>query len=151
LIICLIEQLWKKGYSPHVLFTTNEEPQARKGLAGRGGRGAEAATLRLPPPDVNAILGLDRANRNDYVTYGCVNPRLDEWIESFGYRKAFGPFSDIMVLCPAWDLAGANFSVGYHGEHKSTETLNLRAWYSTLARVENMLRNPIGEKLQYRP
>lgn len=122
----------KWGYRPHVLFCDLEES---------GGLGAREAVKRLSRPAVDFILELDRRGADDYVMYGWRSPELEALLESYGFRRAFGTFSDISILCPAWKIPGANLSVGYYQEHSKAEHLRLPELHRTAARVCKMLRD----------
>ncbi|MGB9905648.1 MAG: M28 family peptidase, partial [Desulfotomaculales bacterium] len=121
----------KQGYRPHVLFCDREES---------GGLGAREAVKRLPRPDVAFVLGLDRRGAGDYVMYGWRSPELEAMLERHGFRQALGTFSDIAVLCPAWEIPGANLSVGFYQEHSKAEHLRLPELCRTAGRVCRMLQ-----------
>lgn len=128
-----IVQLVKRGYKPSIIFTTDEE---------LGCRGADALVKTFPqaPMDVKYIIELDRRGSIDCVFYQCNNPAFEEYVESFGFVMNFGSFSDISVICPYWGIAGVNLSVGYYDEHSYTETLYVGQMFSTINKVEEMLK-----------
>lgn len=126
-----ILQVIQSGRRPHILFTMDEE---------KGGIGAlMLATKSNPFPDVNYFIELDRRGGNDCVFYNCENIAFRAFVEEFGFKTAKGIFSDISIICPAWDIAGVNLSVGYYNEHSYIEYLNMRELHNTIERVNKML------------
>lgn len=124
--------LLSRGYLPSVLFLDGEE---------QGGLGAKAAAKSLRTPKVRYIVELDREGRNDCVFYDCYNPKFTKYIESFGFEENYGTFSDISTLCPAWQIAGVNLSVGYYGQHTLGEHLRIPEMEATIDKVQKMLTN----------
>lgn len=57
----------------------------------------------------------------------------------FADSKAPGG-TDLAILCR--DICGANLGVGYHGWHKSSETLVLAEWENTLQKLTEFLKHP---------
>ena len=88
-----------------------------------------------------AIFQLDRRGSDDCVFYDCDNPDFTKYVESFGFKKAYGSFSDISVIAPAWGVAAANLSVGYYLEHSNAEYLKGRELEKTIERVKKILDN----------
>lgn len=129
-----ILQIISSGYRPHVVFTTNEE---------WGGIGASALAEEPCPFDkVLYVIELDRAHKNDCVFYECDNIEFSNYIESFGFEYNIGSYSDICELCPAWERAGVNLSIGYRDEHQTVEVLFVSHMLSTIKKVKKMLDNP---------
>ena len=128
-----IVQIIKAGLRPTVIFTTDEE---------LGCLGAEKLVKEIPdaPTELKYIIELDRRGSNDCVFYSCVNPKFDEYVESFGFVTNFGSFSDISVICPQWGVAGVNLSIGYYDEHSISETLYIGQMLSTVEKVKHMLK-----------
>ena len=121
------------GYKPHIIFTTEEE---------WGGIGARNLAMKSCPfEDLRYIIELDRANKKDCVFYDCSNDEFQKYIEQFGFKTAFGTFSDISELCPIWNIAGVNLSIGYVNEHSFLEVLHTSHMLRTIVKVENMLSN----------
>lgn len=138
-----ILEVIRSGLRPHVLFTDGEES---------GGWGAEDAALDLMatlPHAVRCAVELDRKGSGEAVYYGCGSRTLREWVGHFGFREEGGSFSDISVLCPAWDLAGVNLSVGYYGQHTMSEHLRLDDLEKTIQAVKRMLSAPPAERMPY--
>lgn len=128
-----IVQIIKAGLRPTIIFTTDEE---------LGCLGAEKLVKEIPdaPTELKYIIELDRRGSNDCVFYSCVNPKFDEYVESFGFVTNFGSFSDISVICPQWGVAGVNLSIGYYDEHSISETLYVGQMLSTIEKVKHMLK-----------
>ena len=129
-----ILKLLAKGLRPHICFTCDEEI---------GGVGAYQLTNDFPeaPFDIKFCIQLDRRGSCDCVFYDCDNPEFEKYIESFGFITAWGSFTDISTICPDWGMAGVNLSVGYRNEHFETETLNTNELYSTINKVEKILKS----------
>jgi len=121
------------GYLPHVIFTTDEE---------KGSLGAQRLVNDLnesPFEDLKYMIELDRANEYDCVFYKCTNRQFISYIESFGFVEAFGTSSDINHICPIWNVAGANLSIGYNDQHTVNETLDINMMFNTISKVKEML------------
>ena len=137
--IFMILKLLEFGYRPHVIFCADEE---------RGSLGAEAfikAYPNCPFDDCRFIVMLDRRGHNDCVFYDCENDEFEKYCENFGFKTAWGSFTDICTLCPQWEMAGVNFSVGYVDEHTVNEKLYVGFMFETLAKVEKILSQPAEE------
>ena len=127
-----IIKIIQSGLRPSIIFTTDEE---------KGGLGAEVLSKQpCPIPNLKYMIELDRRGTNDCVFYDCYNPDFIHYIEAFGFVEAFGSFSDISWLMPAWKICGVNLSVGYEDEHSYSETLCISALYDTIDKVKNMLK-----------
>ena len=99
-----------KNGKPHIIITTEEE---------LGCIGAKELICDNPKnfAPMKYIIQLDRRGKNDCVFYQCGNSQFIEYISAFGFIKRYGSFSDISVICPSWDIAGVNLSIGYEDEH----------------------------------
>lgn len=128
-----IVQIIKQGLKPSIILTTDEET---------GGKGAYALvkTFPAPPTALNYIIELDRRGSVDCVFYDCENPEFTEYIESFGFIRNWGTFSDISIICPNWKVAGVNLSIGYNNEHSYSEILNIGHMNTTIKKVIDMLK-----------
>lgn len=128
-ILTLIE----KGYRPSVFFPADEEI---------GDKGAKALVTDFPiaPGGLKYLIELDRQGIDDCVFYQCVNEPFIEFIESFGFKTKSGSFSDISAICPAWDIAGVNLSIGYIAEHSEMEHLFMDVLLKTIDKVALMLQ-----------
>ena len=141
-----ILKIIQSGLRPTVIFTTNEEV---------GGLGAAQLVKDFPEcpiSNLKYLIQLDRRGTNDCVFYDCYNEDFITDVESFGFIEAFGTFSDIAELCPAWDVVGVNLSIGYENEHTRYETLHLKPWMATIEKVKRMLKEkdiPDFEYIEY--
>ena len=130
-----IIQIVEAGYKPHIIFTTDEET---------GAQGSQALIMQKPDcplENLKAIFQLDRRGSDDCVFYDCDNPDFTKYVESFGFKEAYGSFSDISIIAPAWGVAAANLSVGYYLEHSNAEYLKCRELEKTIERVKKILDN----------
>lgn len=127
-----IIKILKKGYKPHIILTTNEE---------QGCLGAMTFVDNVPEPfaDMKYIIQLDRRGVYDCVFYDCDSKVFETYIESFGFVKDTGSFSDISIICPYWGVAGVNLSIGYLNEHSVSETFHITPFLLTVDKVINML------------
>jgi len=128
-----IIQIVEAGYRPHIIFTTDEEI---------GAVGAQVLVTQKPDcplENLKAIIQLDRRGSDDCVFYDCDNPDFTKYIESFGFKQAYGSFSDISVIAPIWGVAAVNLSVGYYNEHQHIEILKTRELDKTIQRVKQIL------------
>jgi hypothetical protein len=128
-----IIKIIRKGYRPHIIFTTNEEAGCL------GAIGLVKDHPISPFKNLKYIIQLDRRGTNDCVFYDCANQKFTDYISSFGFVENFGSFSDISVICPAWGIAGVNLSVGYENEHSYLETLHITPLLATVDKVVKML------------
>lgn len=124
-----ILELLNRGHRPHVLVTLGEES---------GCTGAEQMLLEVQDTGVLYALELDRRNGAEAVFYGCANESFRQYVLGFGFVEADGIYTDISVICPAWNVAGANLSCGYYNAHTNTEYLKLAELWDTVGRVERM-------------
>lgn len=129
-IVKLIHWYKKK---PHVIFTLDEEV---------GGLGAQhLAAIPNPFPNLKYIIQLDRRGERDCVFYNCGNEDFIKYVESFGFMTTQGSFSDISFICPKWDVAGVNLSIGYLNEHTKIEFLVYKWMWATIQKVIKMLED----------
>ena len=141
--VFMIMSIIKSGLKPHIIFTTDEEI---------GGVGAKALSkCENPFKDLRYVIQLDRRGVNDCVFYDCDNKDFVEYVEGFGFVETWGSFSDISYLCPAWEVAGVNLSVGYKNEHSAIETLHTNAWFATFEKVKVMLQEEEIPSFKYIP
>lgn len=128
-----ILQIIEDGYRPSVLFTTDEE------IGAIGCLTVVNQNPKCPLKDLRAIIQLDRCGKKDSVFYDCENWDFEKWVNSFGFKTAYGSFSDISILAPSWGIAAANLSIGYVDEHSQVERLFLNDMNKTIEKVEKML------------
>ena len=116
---------------PNLLFCDEEES---------GGKGARDAARLLPElKDSLFFVELDRHGVEDCVFYNAEPDDFVKKIESFGFKKAFGTYSDISTLGREFDLCGANLSVGYFNEHTRYETLYCRELNDTIFKTISLV------------
>ena len=143
--IFAIIQIIRRGYRPHIIFTTDEE----KGCLGADKLGR----IACPFDDLRYIIQLDRRGANDCVFYDCDNQTFVDYVEKFGFVEAIGSFTDICSICPPWKVAGVNLSIGYYNEHSIGETLFVGQMLDTIDKVCKMLNEKIEDipKFEYIP
>ena len=131
-IYCIL-QIIESGLKPSVIFTDKEET---------GGLGARALIEKFPEcpfEDCRALIQLDRAYKDDAVFYECYNEPFEKYIQHFGFKLAWGTFSDISIIAPAWKIAAVNLSVGYEDEHTESERLHCDWCDNTIKKVKRIL------------
>lgn len=133
-----ILKIIETGYRPSVIFTTKEES---------GGIGASKfiGDFYQPKTTTNFMIELDRCGKKDAVFYDLLVPEFQEYIEKFGFKTAWGTFSDISIIAPAWRIPAVNLSIGYENEHSLGEYLNYQIMYKTIKRVKQILDAEIAE------
>ena len=128
--IYAIVKLITQGYRPYVILTQNEE---------LGGIGAKAMAKCIEDIPLKYLIQLDRRGKEDAVFYDCPNEKFKKYILPFGFKEERGIYSDISFLCPPWNIAGVNLSVGYFYEHTEKEFLNTEILENTIKKVAKML------------
>ena len=143
--VFIILQIIRKGLRPHIILTTDEEI---------GCVGASAVIEDYPNhpfKELNYLIQLDRRGSNDCVFYDCDNRDFVKYIESFGFVETIGTFSDISIICPDWQVAGVNLSVGYRDEHSTSEILYIQSLKRTLNRTIKMLLDKKSKAYEFVP
>lgn len=128
-----------KRYHVHVLFCEDEEI---------GGVGASKFVKSGIKPDVNFIIEFDRKGDEDAVFYDCDNPEFTKYICEFGFKEAYGTFSDISTIAPALGVAAVNLSSGYYYPHTNNEIIVWSDLDANIAKVCKMLGGSIP-KFEY--
>lgn len=128
-----IFKILESGYLPNVIFTTNEE------IGSLGAKKLIEDFPECPFSDLRYLIQLDRENEYDCVFYLCENKEFISYVESFGFVEAFGTSTDIRHICPVWDIAGVNLSIGYNDQHTENETLDIIIMFNTISKVKEML------------
>lgn len=129
------------GFRPMVIFTTDEE------IGGLGAKALVQDFPKMPFGKIKFIIQLDRRGSQDAVYYFCDNDDFKRVISSYGFKTAYGTFTDISIIAPAWGCAAVNLSVGYYNEHFVNEFLRLNELLSTITKVKNILND--NEFLDY--
>jgi len=125
---------------PSILLTDGEES---------GGTGMrefikDTGIETLAP--VNLVLGLDRRGVGEYVYYIEPAQEVKFYIETFGFSKSFGSYSDSKDLSKAFSIPSVNLSVGYYDNHTSSETVHLDEMFLTVKRVIEMIKDPLNQR-----
>jgi len=108
---------------PNLLFCDEEE---------RGGAGAKAAVKDLVElADSLMFVELDRRGPNDCVFYNEEPKKFVDYIESFGFKKTFGSFSDVSIISRELCICGTNLSIGFEDEHLKHEHLYVNRMLAT--------------------
>lgn len=127
--------LWRlRNFGHSLLLCAHEE---------RGCLGALDVTKAIPEElkDHAFALEFDRRGSHDLAVYGDHTSSFLSYLQKWflGYRKAWGSFTDISVICSYTNLCGANLSVGYYHEHTPQEILKIRELENTIARAATLL------------
>lgn len=131
--IYAVLELLKRGHRPTVLFLEDEEI----GCVGA----SKFAVSDIIVPDIKFMIELDRQGKKDAVFYDCANYDFEDYIMDFGFKFAFGSFSDIAVIAPVVGVSAVNLSVGYYRQHTKFETLNINELLMTIGKVEKIINN----------
>ena len=127
IILSLLKRL---PYMPHVVFTMDEEI---------GGIGADAFIKDTSYIDLKYIVEFDRKGNNDCVFYHCDNREFVDFVEQFGFKEAYGTFSDISTIAPYLGVAAVNLSSGYYNPHTQHEYVSLKDMEEIINKAEKML------------
>ena len=133
-VYIILSLLAKLPFKPYVLFTMDEEV---------GGIGAKAFIdymMEHDIPDLKYIVEYDRKGDDDCVFYGCGNQDFVDFVESFGFKEAYGTFSDISVIAPELSVAAVNLSSGYYNPHTEHEYVSFKDMNRIIERSLEMLR-----------
>lgn len=133
-IFAIMQILKLTDLRPHIIITTGEE-------IGCIGASKLIGDYPVFPWDLKFMIQLDRRGKEDCVFYDCNNPDFLRFIESFGFKTAYGSLSDISVLAPCWKIAATNLSVGYYNEHSYAEFLCFTFLLATIEKVKNILNS----------
>lgn len=134
-IITMLEQ----GHTPLIIFLKGEEV---------GCLGACALVEDYPDlddifPDASfnfsCLIEIDRKGVDEVVFYELDYPLFEEIFSLFYKKNLQYAFTDIAVLGPAWDIAAANVSAGYHFEHTEAEQTSLRDMFLTNNKLSLLL------------
>ena len=118
---------------PNLLFCDEEET---------GGHGARDAARLLPElKDSLMMIELDRRGVKDCVFYNSEPKEFVDYIESFGFKKDIGSFSDVSTLGSAFNICSTNLSVGFFNEHTRHETLYCKPLNATIEKTIKIVEN----------
>ena len=133
--IFAISKIVASGLKPHVIITTDEE-------CGCVGSNKLIQKYREHPFDaLKFMIQLDRRGVEDSVYYDCANPEFEKFINDFGFKTAWGSFTDISTIAPIWGVSAVNFSVGYFEEHSKEERLYVDVLFKTIEKTQNILEH----------
>lgn len=131
--VCALWMLRKLGHS--LLIVPDEEV----GCKGSGYVAEHYADLFK---DHSFMIEFDRAGDSDLVYYDMETPEFQAYMEQAfpGYSFASGSYTDIVELCPAFDIAGVNISIGYYNQHSKAECINILQFIQTVYLALQLLR-----------
>jgi di/tripeptidase len=124
-------------YRPIVLLTDLEEC---------GGLGAREAADIFAEHLSMATFFIELDRRGECVFYNSESPEFVAYIESFGFYRNRGIFSDISIICPAVNRCGVNLSMGYYHAHTKKEYLNLTHMDNTREALPALLKDNYEKK-----
>ena len=123
-----------KTHKCSVLFCEDEE------IGGIGSTSFCKTDFIYDLSELNYLIELDRAGKDDAVFYDCDNPEFTKFItENTGYIESWGSFSDISILSPACKVASVNFSCGYYKAHTLAEEVVIEEMLNTIEIVKKLL------------
>lgn len=127
----------RDGNRPYILFTEDEEI----GCIGAGYFADDVTYNIIKAEDINInfIIEIDRRGSNDSVYYSCDNPEFEKFIDTYGFKTAYGSCSDISEVAPALGIAAVNFSSGYYNAHTTSEYIVLDELYNIIERVNQIV------------
>lgn len=145
----LVRRCKKEGLPmPSILLTNGEE----SGGIGVGVFVSTSAFEKYDGGRTRLFVEMDRCNAVEWVTYGAQLPReVIDYVESFGFKKGHGSYSDIADLQEEYQIPAVNLSIGYYLQHSDSERLHVDEMYMTINRVFAMLRNPIDKLYPVKP
>ena len=138
--IYAICKLVDMGYRPNVLLLEDEEI---------GCVGAEKFVEDNVEMKAKYLIELDRSGSKDCVFYDCENDDFTDFIEGYGFKSAWGSYSDISVIAPHYGIAAVNLSVGYYDQHTLRESLILGELNRTINTVAEMMETLPEEEFKY--
>lgn len=141
IILSVLSQL---SFKPYILFTMGEE-------VGCVGAKAFVDFLCDNPyniPELKYIVEYDRKGSKDCVFYQCDNKDFNKFVESFGFKTAYGSCSDISKIAPELGVAAVNLSSGYYNPHTEHEYVCVKDMHNTIAASVKML-NTECEQFEY--
>jgi hypothetical protein len=133
---------------PSVILTNGEE-------SGGIGVGAFCRSKIFEKHDqgrTKLFVEMDRCNATEWVTYGAKLPsEVVDYVESFGFHKGHGSYSDIADLQEEYLIPAVNVSIGYYSQHSASEKLHVDEMYLTIDRVFQMVKDPIDKLYKVDP
>lgn len=116
-----------------------------------GGQGSDSFSRSKEFKEIceqtSCFLGLDRRGDCDMASYGSESDEFLEEIRKIPtFIEAVGSFTDVATLAEESNISCVNFSVGYYGEHSTTEKFSPTETLSTLDMLQNHLPKSLWEK-----
>ena len=140
-VYMILQLLEKLHVRPHVLFTMEEEI---------GGRGAMEFCKDVKKIDnLNFIVEFDRANEKDCVFYDLDYPEFEHFVEEFGFKTAYGSFTDISEIAPHLGVAAVNLSCGYFNPHTNHEYVDTKIMQDVIEKAERLIMKA-DKKYEYK-
>lgn len=133
-VYIILELLAKLPFKPYVLFTMDEEI---------GGLGASAFVdymISHDIPELKYIIEYDRKGGEDCVFYRCDNLDFVDFVEGFGFKEAYGTFTDISIIAPEFGVAAVNLSSGYYNPHTEHEYVSFNDMHRIIEQSLKMLQ-----------
>jgi hypothetical protein len=125
---------------PSLLLTNKEES---------GSAGMRAFVKDNKPSILSSariIIAMDRRGCSEYVYYEDPEKPVLQYIESFGFIKSHGSYSDGRIIATDWKIPHINLSIGYYDNHSNNEILHLDEMMLTANRVIAMIKDPIEKR-----
>lgn len=137
-VYIILSLLQKLPFKPYVVFTMEEEI---------GGYGATsfAGYIEDNKPNLKYIVEFDRKGSKDCVFYNCDNKDFIKYVEKFGFKTAWGTFTDISIIAPKLGAAAVNLSCGYYNPHLLHEYVSLKDVKNIINMSYKMLTHECGE------
>lgn len=79
-------------------------------------------------------------NANDAVFYSCNNQEFTDFICKDFYKEAFGTYSDICDIGPAFETASVNLSCGYYKAHTKDEYIVINEMQESIEQAIKILQ-----------
>ncbi len=125
---------------PSLLLTNKEE-------SGSAGMRAFVKDNRMSIlSGARIIIAMDRRGCSEYVYYEDPEKPVLQYIESFGFTKSHGSYSDGRIIATDWKIPHINLSIGYYDNHSTSEILHLDEMMLTVNRVLAMIKDPIEKR-----
>lgn len=124
----------------HVLFCEQEEV---------GCLGAKDFCKSDIKPDVNYIIEFDRKGSDDSVFYDCDNKSFEDFVNSVGFKTAWGSCSDISHIAPHLGIAAVNLSSGYYNAHSLHEYIDMKIVERNIQWALNLINSDYKTKYAY--
>lgn len=136
IILKILKSLKEGDDLPNLFFSTDEET---------GSASTKLACDWIIENNIDLMshirffIQLDRKNEQDSVYYNCDNKDFEKYINSYGFKTAYGTRTDICILCDKFGKAGVNLSCGFNSEHSISETVSIDIMENTAGKVLNIL------------